>query len=128
MSNLKCKICQSNEANCSNIQIHILIGKKSLLTSGAFRQCIVLAKVCFSTGHLFLTSHSTLCRLYGARCSACQTVFTKNDFVMRAKTKMFHLECFRCAACRRHLGKSPLLSTGWSTLFKRNINFKRDSI
>ena len=24
--------------------------------------------------------------------------------VMRAKTKMFHLECFRCAACRRHLG------------------------
>ena len=23
---------------------------------------------------------------------------------MRAKTKMFHLECFRCAACRRHLG------------------------
>ena len=24
---------------------------------------------------------------------------------MRAKTKMFHLECFRCAACRRHLGE-----------------------
>ena len=44
-------------------------------------------------------------RLYSARCSACQNVFTKNDFVMRAKTKMFHLECFRCAACRRHLGQ-----------------------
>merc|ERR1719211_792820 len=42
-------------------------------------------------------------RLYSARCSACHSVFTKNDFVMRAKTKMFHLECFRCAACRRHL-------------------------
>ena len=46
-------------------------------------------------------------RLYSARCSACQNVFTKNDFVMRAKTKMFHLECFRCAACRRHLGQYP---------------------
>ena len=48
-------------------------------------------------------------RLYSARCSACQNVFTKNDFVMRAKTKMFHLECFRCAACRRHLGQYPHL-------------------
>jgi len=56
----------------------------------------------------FVRDGKTFCkkdyiRLYGARCSACQTVFTKNDFVMRAKTKMFHLECFRCAACRRHL-------------------------
>jgi len=56
----------------------------------------------------FVREGKTFCkkdyiRLYGARCSACQTVFTKNDFVMRAKTKMFHLECFRCAACRRHL-------------------------
>ena len=62
---------------------------------------------------IFTTDHSNnfqtnnfwfVVRLYSARCSACQNTFTKNDFVMRAKTKMFHLECFRCAACRRHLG------------------------
>ena len=34
--------------------------------------------------------------------------------VMRAKTKMFHLECFRCAACRRHLGIGQyLLQCQW---------------
>ena len=46
-----------------------------------------------------------VCRLYSAKCSACNRIFGKNDFVMRAKTKMFHLDCFRCAACTRHLGK-----------------------
>jgi len=60
------------------------------------------------TNTCFVRDGKTFCkkdyvRLYSARCSACQNVFTKNDFVMRAKTKMFHLECFRCAACRRHL-------------------------
>ena len=43
--------------------------------------------------------------MYSAKCSACKRIFGKNDFVMRAKTKMFHLDCFRCAACTRHLGK-----------------------
>jgi len=42
-------------------------------------------------------------RLYSVRCASCGTVFTKNDFVMRAKTKMFHKECFRCSMCSRHL-------------------------
>ena len=44
-------------------------------------------------------------RLFGTKCEKCHHSFGKNDFVMRAKTKMFHLECFRCAACRRHLGE-----------------------
>jgi len=56
----------------------------------------------------FVRDGKTFCkkdyaRLYSAKCSACNRIFGKNDFVMRAKTKMFHLDCFRCAACSRHL-------------------------
>merc|ERR1711988_595169 len=56
----------------------------------------------------FVRDGKTFCkkdyaRLYSAKCSACNKIFGKNDFVMRAKTKMFHLDCFRCAACTRHL-------------------------
>lgn len=42
-------------------------------------------------------------RLFGTKCDKCGCSFSKNDFVMRAKSKIFHLECFRCTACSRHL-------------------------
>ncbi|CAO1304035.1 unnamed protein product [Diamesa serratosioi] len=42
-------------------------------------------------------------RLFGTKCDKCGSSFSKNDFVMRAKSKIFHLECFRCTACARHL-------------------------
>jgi len=42
-------------------------------------------------------------RLYGAKCEKCDHPFGKSDFVMRAKNKIFHLECFRCCACERQL-------------------------
>ena len=42
-------------------------------------------------------------RLFGTKCDKCGCSFSKNDFVMRAKSKIFHLECFRCTACSRNL-------------------------
>ncbi|XP_053695259.1 insulin gene enhancer protein isl-1 [Sabethes cyaneus] len=42
-------------------------------------------------------------RLFGAKCDKCGNFFSKNDFVMRAKTKIYHIECFRCSACTRQL-------------------------
>ena len=42
-------------------------------------------------------------RLFGTKCDKCGSSFSKNDFVMRAKTKIFHIECFRCSACARQL-------------------------
>nr|CAD7428895.1 unnamed protein product [Timema monikensis] len=42
-------------------------------------------------------------RLFGTKCSKCGLSFSKNDFVMRAKTKIYHIECFRCSACERQL-------------------------
>ena len=42
-------------------------------------------------------------RLFGTKCEKCHHSFGKNDFVMRAKNKIFHLECFRCTACQKQL-------------------------
>ncbi|XP_026466337.1 insulin gene enhancer protein ISL-1 isoform X1 [Ctenocephalides felis] len=42
-------------------------------------------------------------RLFGTKCDKCGSSFSKNDFVMRAKTKIYHIECFRCCACARQL-------------------------
>ncbi|GAB0203445.1 insulin gene enhancer protein ISL-1 [Grus japonensis] len=42
-------------------------------------------------------------RLYGIKCAKCSIGFSKNDFVMRARTKVYHIECFRCVACSRQL-------------------------
>ena len=42
-------------------------------------------------------------RLFGTKCTKCSLGFSKNDFVMRAKNKIFHIDCFRCVACSRQL-------------------------
>lgn len=42
-------------------------------------------------------------RLYGIKCAKCNIGFSKNDFVMRARSKVYHIECFRCVACSRQL-------------------------
>ncbi|KAL0279095.1 UNVERIFIED_CONTAM: hypothetical protein PYX00_000719 [Menopon gallinae] len=42
-------------------------------------------------------------RLFGTKCDKCGLSFSKNDFVMRAKTKIYHVDCFRCTACERQL-------------------------
>ncbi|XP_073825152.1 insulin gene enhancer protein isl-1-like isoform X2 [Musca autumnalis] len=41
--------------------------------------------------------------LFGTNCDKCGNSFSKSDFVMRAKKKIFHIECFRCSACARQL-------------------------
>ncbi|KAJ9582911.1 hypothetical protein L9F63_022747, partial [Diploptera punctata] len=42
-------------------------------------------------------------RLFGTKCDKCGLSFSRNDFVMRAKTKIYHIDCFRCSACERQL-------------------------
>lgn len=42
-------------------------------------------------------------RLFGTKCDKCGSSFSKNDFVMRAKSKIYHIDCFRCSACSRQL-------------------------
>ncbi|XP_022237790.1 insulin gene enhancer protein ISL-1-like isoform X2 [Limulus polyphemus] len=42
-------------------------------------------------------------RLFGAKCAKCNSGFNKDNFVMRARNKIYHLECFQCMACSRQL-------------------------
>ncbi|XP_031548525.1 insulin gene enhancer protein isl-1-like isoform X2 [Actinia tenebrosa] len=42
-------------------------------------------------------------RLFGTKCAKCLQNFSKNDFVMRARNKIYHIDCFRCVACSRQL-------------------------
>jgi len=42
-------------------------------------------------------------RLFGTKCDKCGLSFSKADYVMRAKSKIYHIECFRCTACERQL-------------------------
>ncbi|CAF0962213.1 unnamed protein product, partial [Didymodactylos carnosus] len=42
-------------------------------------------------------------RLFTSKCSKCHQNFTRNDFVMRAKYKIYHTECFRCDICDKLL-------------------------
>ena len=52
----------------------------------------IITVVTFITFSLTFPSPS---RLFGAKCDKCLRSFGKSDYVMRAKNKIFHLECFR---------------------------------
>ena len=51
----------------------------------------IFSRVCFSS------------RLFGTKCDRCGSAFSKEDFVMRAKSKIYHIKCFICCACSRPL-------------------------
>lgn len=44
-----------------------------------------------------------LFRLFGIKCAKCNIGFCSSDLVMRARDNVYHMECFRCSVCSRHL-------------------------
>lgn len=60
------------------------------------------------------------CRLFGTKCDKCSQCFSKNDYVMRAKTKIYHVECFRCSACMRRLETGDEFALRQDGLFCRH--------
>lgn len=44
-----------------------------------------------------------LFRLFGIKCAKCNMGFCSSDLVMRARDNVYHMECFRCSVCSRHL-------------------------
>ena len=60
-----------------------------------------------------------LFRLFGTKCEKCRRSFGKNDFVMRAKNKIFHLVSCRqkylehLSECDQTYEKNPLITTKW---------------
>lgn len=70
------------------------------------------------------------CRLFGTKCDKCGSSFSKNDFVMRAKSKIYHIECFRCCACSRQLvpGDEFALKDGSSLYCKEDHDVMEKSL
>lgn len=90
--------------------VGILVGLTSIFTN-IFNYFVLPIYGCEDTP-LFQLHHISqlqsfpglfLCRLYGIKCAKCNIGFSKNDFVMRARSKVYHIECFRCVACSRQL-------------------------
>ena len=65
-------------------------------------------------------------RLFGTKCDKCGRSFGKNDFVMRAKNKIFHLECFRCVACEKQLVPGDEFALRDDGLFCREHHHEND--
>ena len=56
----------------------------------------------------FVRNGKTYCkldyvRLFSKKCFKCKLGFNKNDLVMRANNRIYHVDCFRCCMCNRHL-------------------------
>ena len=43
--------------------------------------------------------------------------FSKTDLVMRARNKIYHVECFRCAVCARQLTRGDEFVLKFDDLF-----------
>ncbi|KAK7918576.1 hypothetical protein WMY93_009860 [Mugilogobius chulae] len=95
---------------CGN-QIHdqyILRVSPDLEWHAACLKCAECSQYLDESCTCFVRDGKTYCkrdyiRLYGVKCAKCNIGFSKNDFVMRARAQVYHIECFRCVACSRQL-------------------------
>ncbi|KAI2808251.1 Insulin protein enhancer protein isl-1 [Blomia tropicalis] len=56
-------------------------------------------------------------RLFGAKCAKCSLGFNKTDLVMRARNKIYHVDCFRCVVCTRQLTRGDEFALREDDLF-----------
>lgn len=45
----------------------------------------------------------SICRRFGTKCAGCAQGISPNDLVRRARSKVFHLNCFTCMMCNKQL-------------------------
>lgn len=55
--------------------------------------------VCYTS----LSSPRTLRRCFGTKCAGCAQGISPSDLVRRARSKVFHLNCFTCMMCNKQL-------------------------
>lgn len=57
-----------------------------------------------SLGELHIQRSSLFCRLFGqdGLCASCEKRIRAFEMTMRVRDKVYHLECFKCAACQKH--------------------------
>lgn len=59
--------------------------------------CFFLKKMCLWK-NIFLFS-----RRFGTKCAGCLQGISPNDLVRKARSKVFHLNCFTCMVCNKQL-------------------------
>ncbi|XP_042559382.1 insulin gene enhancer protein isl-2a isoform X2 [Clupea harengus] len=92
-------------------QIHdqyILRVSPDLEWHAACLKCAECSQYLDETCTCFVRDGKTYCkrdyvRLFGIKCAKCNTGFCSSDLVMRARDNVYHMECFRCSVCSRHL-------------------------
>lgn len=62
-------------------------------------------------------------RLFGSTgyCAACNKVIPAFEMVMRAKSNVYHLECFACQQCNHRYGESRTIWTTFKYILHKNI-------
>ncbi|KAJ8003271.1 hypothetical protein DPEC_G00167690 [Dallia pectoralis] len=71
-------------------------------------QCAECSQYLDEQSTCFIRDGKTYCkrdyvRLFGIKCAKCNIVLCSSDLVMRARHSAFHMACFRCTVCGRHL-------------------------
>ncbi|CAB0042991.1 unnamed protein product, partial [Trichogramma brassicae] len=87
---------------------YILMVSPDLKWHAACLKCAACQQFLDESCTCFVRDGKTYCkndyvRLFGTKCEKCRQSFKKNDFVMRAATKIYHMGCFCCVACGRPL-------------------------
>lgn len=62
---------------------------------------MILVKSVFDNNTNACSSPS--CRRFGTKCGGCSQGISPNDLVRRARSKVFHLNCFTCMMCNKQL-------------------------
>ncbi|KAL7867932.1 hypothetical protein SRHO_G00093160 [Serrasalmus rhombeus] len=92
-------------------QIHdqyILRVSPDLEWHAACLKCAECSQYLDETCTCFVRDGKTYCkrdyiRLFGIKCAKCNSGFCSSELVMRARENVYHMECFRCSVCSRHL-------------------------
>lgn len=45
----------------------------------------------------------SVCRRFGTKCAGCAQGISPSDLVRKARSKVFHLNCFTCMVCNKQL-------------------------
>ncbi len=72
---------------------------------------------------LSLCYFASISRLFSNKCYKCLMRFDKNDFVMRAKNRIYHQDCFRCATCDKRLVPGDEFSLRHEEIYCREDSF-----
>ena len=48
-------------------------------------------------------------RLFGPKCAGCGNGISPQDYVRKARDKVYHLDCFNCTVCSKQLSTGEVL-------------------